>query len=195
MVDSTLLYHGTHGRYAKRIFDEGLHLMCSKPKLDFGPGFYTAVDYNLAVETACVRVGRYNMKVEDKRKQDIPVVLTFDFKEKNIFGLRMLEFPSQSEDWCRFVLANRINTTSIYSDYLHNRDGAYDIVRGPVADSKLSQVVLEIDKRELSLNEVPILVIQPQYGWDDQISFHSMRAISCLECIACDIIESKEGIL
>lgn len=109
------LYHGSNVRIEKPDF-----AFC-KPYKDFGKGFYLSAEKEQALDIARQRV-RTTQEGE-------PVVNAFMFDESLMTSgeLKVLTFEDYSEEWVKFVLANRdIHSPHPFHDY--------DIVYGPIAD-------------------------------------------------------------
>lgn len=109
------LYHGSNVRIEKPDF-----ALC-KPYKDFGKGFYLSAEKEQALDIAKQRV-RTTQEGE-------PTVNTFMFDESLMTSgeLKVLIFEDYSEEWVKFVLANRdIHSPHPFHDY--------DIVYGPIAD-------------------------------------------------------------
>lgn len=109
------LYHGSNVRIEKPDF-----AFC-KPYKDFGKGFYLSAEKEQALDIAWQRV-RTTQEGE-------PVVNAFMFDESLMTSgeLKVLTFEDYSEEWVKFVLANRdIHSPHPFHDY--------DIVYGPIAD-------------------------------------------------------------
>lgn len=147
-----ILYHGS---YLEIITPD---LKYSRDNVDFGHGFYTTPLYEQAVKWC----GKY------KRRGKNGVISQFHFNERNLNGLKVLEFNSYSEEWLDFILNCRrgMDTTD------------YDIVIGGVANDKVFNTVELffdglIDKKEAIRRlryEKPNL----------QICFRSEKALSHL---------------
>ena len=93
------LYHGTN-----KVFSE-IDLMASKPNKDFGRGFYLSPDYEQALNMARIKT--------EQQQEGEPIVMEFEVCETDMNTLRVLRFDEYSEDWAKFILANRNNPTSL----------------------------------------------------------------------------------
>ena len=118
-----------HGSYCK-IFKVDLNL--SKSHKDFGNGFYLTPDFQRAVMMANRSTTLNNI--------GSPEVNPFIFnKSRCPSEIKIKEFKTNNWEWAEFVMMNRDKTSS----FVHE----YDIVIGPVADSRVDPVI-EDYKRE-----------------------------------------------
>ena len=89
----------------------------SREKIDFGRGFYVTPVYEQAVKWA-------------ERFKDAggkAFLSIYDCDESLLDGLRLLDFPLHSGDWLDFIVSCRMG----------NDTGAYDVIRGGVANDKV----------------------------------------------------------
>ena len=108
-----ILYHGTY------LTVEHPDLKQSREDIDFGVGFYTTLDKNLASKWAC------NKK---------PSILNwYEFNEENY---KIKELKADRE-WLDFVSANRNQAFSKLP--FHKND--FDIIKGPIADDKMFEIL------------------------------------------------------
>ena len=156
-----ILYHGTNVAFDK------IDLLKSKPNKDFGRGFYLSALYEQALSMAEVKV--------EQLEYGQPIVLQYEVNEEDMKRLRVLEFDSYSEEWAKFILANRNNRMA---DAVHD----YDIVIGPIADDRVG---LQLWKYETQAIDLPTLVKNLQYmkGVTIQYFFGTERAINILKRI------------
>lgn len=113
------LYHGSN------MVIEHPDLARCKPYKDFGKGFYLSADKEQALALAKQRVR--------ETQEGEPILNTFSFDDSLMTSreLKVLSFDDYSEEWVKFVLANRdIHGTQPF----HN----YDIVYGPIADDSVT---------------------------------------------------------
>lgn len=119
-----ILYHGSNQLITK------IDLSKSKDFKDFGRGFYLTKDYKRAVAmaqrtTAIMGVGS-------------PEVSPFIFyPSKCPADVRIKKFDGRTAEWALFVLRNREKEQPI--TFKHE----YDIVIGPVADSRVDALLSE----------------------------------------------------
>ena len=119
-----ILYHGSN-----QIIDK-ISLLKSRPNKDFGRAFYLSDIFQQAEEMAL-----FKSEVEG----GMPVVSKFEFDE-NILkspSFRVLMFEEYSEEWARFVFANRDATNG---DAQHR----YDIVYGPIANDRVGRQIANL---------------------------------------------------
>lgn len=153
------LYHGTNIAFSE------IDLNKSKPNKDFGQGFYLSADYDQALNMA-------NIKTE-QQQQGKPVVIEFEVDDSQMNSLRILRFEDYSEEWAKFILANRASTTGKAT---HD----YDIVIGPIANDKVG---LQLWKYENQLIDLPTLVNKLRYmkGITIQYFFGTEKAVALLK--------------
>jgi hypothetical protein len=156
-----ILYHGTNVEFEK------IDLLKSKPNKDFGRGFYLSPLHEQAQAMAEVKV--------EQLEYGHPIVLQYEVNEEDMKELRILEFDSYSEEWAKFILANRNNKSA---EAVHG----YDIVKGPIADDRVG---LQLWKYETHAIDLPTLVKNLQYmkGITIQYFFGTERAINILNRI------------
>ena len=153
-----ILYHGTNVEFEK------IDLLKSKPNKDFGRGFYLSPFFEQAKDMAETKV--------EQLEYGNPIVFQYDVKEEDMADLRILRFDSYSEEWAKFILANRNNKSE---KAVHD----YDIVIGPIADDKVG---LQLWRYEIRSIDLPTLVRNLQYmkGVTIQYFFGTERAINIL---------------
>ena len=153
-----ILYHGTNVEFEK------IDLLKSKPNKDFGRGFYLSPFFEQAKDMAETKV--------EQLEYGNPIVFQYEVKEEDMADLRILRFDSYSEEWAKFILANRNNKSE---KAVHD----YDIVIGPIADDKVG---LQLWRYEIRSIDLPTLVRNLQYmkGVTIQYFFGTERAINML---------------
>lgn len=136
---------------------------------DFGKGFYTTTNYEQAARWA--RIKRDRMEVAKA------VVTIYEFDEDLLSSsvFNVMRYKGATEEWLRFVVNNRRNTTS------HN----YDMVMGPVANDNLYATITMYEKGDLS-TEAAIVQLRTHTLFD-QLSFHTKKAVKMLRVV--EIIE------
>lgn len=153
------LYHGSNTQ-----IDE-IDISRCKPNKDFGRGFYLTDIEQQALDMAYRRT---NIMGTGK-----PTVTAFLFDEKHLTdgSLRVLQFDKPSQEWARFILANRNSRKTGYSH-------GYDVVIGPIADDG---VVLQLDLFTEGLITIDELVRRLTYRrLNRQYYFGTSAAISLL---------------
>lgn len=126
------LYHGSN------IKIDIPDLAHSKPNKDFGRGFYLSADRQQALDMAVQKV--------NQTREGRAEVSEFLFDETVMQSglLRVLVFDDYSEEWARFVLANRTRGE------LASPHG-YDIVYGPIADDGVTYQLRRYEGGVISL--------------------------------------------
>lgn len=152
------LYHGTNMDF------ETIDLMKSKPNKDFGKGFYLSPAYDQALNMAQIKT--------EQLQDGAPVVMEYEIDENAMNTLNILRFNEYSEEWAKFILANRRNDTD---SPIHN----YDIVVGPIANDRVG---VQLWKFENQLIDLPTLVNKLKYmkGITIQYFFGTSKALSLL---------------
>lgn len=155
------LYHGTN------IDFDRIDLLKSKPNKDFGRGFYLSAEYEQALSMAQAKV--------ELLETGVPVVQTYIVDEQVWESLRVLRFENYSEEWAKFILQNRNNTSDMPTH-------EYDVVIGPIANDRVG---LQLWKYETQSIDLPTLVRNLQYmkGITIQYFFGTERAITSLQRI------------
>ena len=149
------LYHGTNVKFSEIDFS------MSKPKRDFGKGFYTTTIFEQAEKWANNQFARYG--------GDGKFVKVFEYTP--VDNLNILTFKSMSKDWLEFVRENRTQSQDFN---IHD----YDIVCGPVANDNTMRTIAfyiaGIYTAEQAIEQLSYFKVNDQY------SFHSEKALSCL---------------
>lgn len=155
------LYHGSD------TFIEVPDLNKCKPFKDFGKGFYLSADRKQA-ESLAVQRCRQTLK-------DVPVVNEFLFDDLVMTSgeLKVLCFKDYSEDWVRFVLANR----DMYAAHpVHD----YDIVYGPIADDSVTFQLRRFQRGVIRTIDELISELRYDKGITFQYYFGTPRALKKL---------------
>lgn len=145
-----LLYHGTLELHVPSLL-RGIDLRHSRPRVDFGSGFYTTTNRQQAWELALARAAQ--------RTGNAPALVRFSVSRDALADLRCLSFvrgDPAADDFWSFVDHQRSGRGSHGS---REGGGWYDVVVGPVA--------LDWRARRIRRN-------------GDQLSFHTARAIAPL---------------
>jgi len=156
------LYHGSNIEITE------IDLTKSKPNKDFGRGFYLSADYKQALEMA---------EAKTRLSKGFPVVSTFEFNERILDSgfLKVKTFYKYSEEWARFILANRKNNGD---NNIHD----YDIVIGPIANDKVGVQIRRYLESEITLKTF-IQKLKYMKGITIQYFFSTERAIKELHKI------------
>lgn len=116
------LYHGSNQLVTQ------IDLSKSKDFKDFGRGFYMTRDYGRAVAMA-----QRTATIEAKGSPEVVPYLFYP--EKCPADISICEFKGRTAEWALFVLNNRDKQRC--TPFVHN----YDIVIGPVADSRVDALL------------------------------------------------------
>ena len=155
------LFHGTNIHFEK------IDLSISKPNKDFGQGFYLSPCYEQALNMAKIKV--------EQLQEGVPLVMTYELNEAALAKLNVKRFDEYTEEWAKFILANRNNKTNTP---VHS----YDIVIGPIADDRVG---VQLWKYENQLIDLPTLVNKLKYmkGITIQYFFGTEDALNILKRI------------
>lgn len=128
-----ILYHGTN----VDIVD--IDLLKSKPNKDFGRGFYLTEIFSQAMDMAKIKT--------DQLEYGSPLVMTYELDEQCLIdgSLSVKRFKDYSEEWAKFILANRNNPTS---ECIHT----YDVVIGPIADDRVGVQLWKYNNQMIDLS-------------------------------------------
>lgn len=185
-----ILYHGTILQYALNICENGIDLTKSKNFLDFGKGFYTTSDYNMAKNMA-FRVSLHKEKIMGVKKV-FPTVISFEYEENVELNYKI--FKQENIDWAKFVLANRLTTNIAHELGLtdNNYDFKYDIIMGGTADGNIATIAsnlrygrMKADEYILNLSD---FLKENGSSYGTQIVFCTLKSLGCIKYKKCDII-------
>lgn len=155
-----ILYHGSNLSFQTIDLHKGL------PAKDFGQGFYMTDSLECAWKTARQRVARLG---------GVPKVMVFEFDAALAPVLKVREFPKPDREWALFVRANRREDFAAVD---HNRDYRYDIVKGPIANDKLSLLFRLYERDIITVDEFAHrMQFKELYA---QYSFHTAKALAAL---------------
>lgn len=135
--------------------------------LDYGKGFYLTSSYEQAEKW-----------VKSKLKGDKThgYVNAYQYDPSLESSLSVLDFPTASDEWVDFVMANRTD-----KNYTHD----YDIVKGPVANDNV-YAAFALYEGGL-FNKEQLIVELKTYKLVNQILLHTERALPTIS-----FIEAKE---
>lgn len=149
------VYHGCDDQSAQNIISSGVNLTFCKPLTDFGQGFYTTTNLNQAKSWANMRIKRIPLR---RSGITISTVLKFDI-DRDLLAQREILFfiieGGTNSDYWNFVGHCR-NTSPAQHNLKYGRN--YDVVAGLVS----------LWPQRLLIKDC------------DQISFHTLRALSLL---------------
>lgn len=152
------LYHGSN----MRVTD--IDLLKSRPAKDFGRAFYLSADREQAVDMGRFKVDTFGGEV---------VVNEFEFDENALAELNYLRFEEYTEEWAKFVLANR-ETDECAHDY--------DVVYGPIANDRIGRQIFNFHSGYI---DFPTFLKRIQYpeGITSQWAFCTERSIKSLRSL------------
>lgn len=112
-----ILYHGSNQDIKE------IDLTKTRPNKDFGQGFYLTADKEQAMQMAKQKV---------VQSGGTPTVNVYEFDENHLSDneLNIKIFEGYTEEWARFILANRNRESKTK---IHD----FDIVIGAIADDKV----------------------------------------------------------
>lgn len=135
----------------------------SRKYLDFGKGFYTTTNGEMAKRWATIKMEReYSNEgyVNFYENKEFPP----EFKVKH--------FTSMDEEWLDFIINNR-NDLAFHHDY--------DVVIGPTADLDVVKIIQDYEQGIENKKQTLDKLKTKQVG--TQISFHTERAVKHLKYI------------
>lgn len=139
-------------------------------KLDYGEGFYTTTSEKQAKEWVERRMLENNCIYG--------YINIYEFDNEKLAVLKSLLFPEPTEEWAKFVMANRTQ-----KGFSHD----YDIVYGPVANDR---VYFQFGLYESGAISVETLIRELKtYKLVDQYLFHTEKALTSLHFIKSTKIE------
>ena len=131
---------------------------------DFSWGFYCTKDYKQAERWAL-------------RREGTPIINKYQLNIKE--NLKVLKFEQMNDEWLDFIAACR-------SGEIHD----YDIVEGPMADDTVWNYVNDYLNEVISRKQFWVLA-EFKYP-THQISFHTIKALDCLEFKGSEALDDKE---
>ncbi len=158
-----VLYHGTDMTSALSIIYDGIDLTKSKPRLDFGNGFYLGDDYAAAKKWAT------------RFPNIVGVVLAYSMSFE---GLKIKIFDSASKEWGEEVFANRFNHKTKSSDI--------DCIIGPIADGRMQFLLQKVDDKRMSKQQF-IEAITPMIP-SVQYVMKTTKAVQNLKLLRKDVL-------
>lgn len=134
-------------------------------RTDFGKGFYTTTDLEQAKRWSGIKKKR--LEKGNRIKQYVNI---YEYTENN--NLNILNFEEATEEWLKFVYKNRQSEGLIHE---------YDIVKGPVANDNLYQVLVGYENGTYNIEET--IKRLKTYLFSNQVSFHTNEALNCIKYI------------
>lgn len=154
-----ILYHGSNQDIKE------IDLTKTRPNKDFGQGFYLTADEEQAMQMAKQKV---------VQSGGTPTVNVYEFDENHLSDneLNIKIFEGNTEEWAKFILANRNRESKTK---IHD----FDIVIGAIADDKVGVQLFRYMKKYIDL---PTLVKNLQFvRLTTQYYFGTERAIKLLK--------------
>lgn len=89
------------------------------------------------------------------------------------------------------------NILSICNIVEHNQDGKYDVCVGEIADGSVVNIAYEVNNGIIKPEDVDYSNFLKDSGevYPQQYSFHTLKAISCVNVLSCGIIKNKQKYL
>ena len=153
-----ILYHGSTEKVSYPEIRRPLRT------LDYGSGFYATTSYGPAERWVHRRM-RENLV-------DIGYINQYEFDLKAMQTLKTLSFPTPTEEWVDFVMANRMQ-----EDFIHD----FDIVYGPVANDHVYTAFALYEGRVIS--KQALIAELRTYTLVDQYLFHTERSLESINFI------------
>lgn len=207
------VYHGTTLTSAEAILKDGIRLDKGDPHTDNGQGFYTTENKAFAEarakQAAKKELNQLKKKYPNSRwgfrrmmalqKKVKPAVIKLILLIDDP-GLSVKKFNGCSEEWQRFIFANRISDKKFaeweINTFPHNRDQKYDVVIDETADTGVSSLISQAEfySDGTDLDDYTSQIgIPSTTEWGTQISFHTQKALdTCIkEKELCPLNESS----
>ena len=134
-------------------------------RTDFGKGFYTTTD--LKKDKKGYGIKKKRLEKGNRIKQYVNI---YEYTENN--NLNILNFEEATEEWLKFVYKNRQSEGLIHE---------YDIVKGPVANDNLYQVLVGYENGTYNIEET--IKRLKTYLLSNQVSFYTNEALNCIKYI------------
>ena len=186
------LYHGTDLSSGSNIIASGIDLNRGKPYADFGKGFYTTPDRKHALLCA---MRTYKRKFHKLPEANLLSVIKINCDITNP-SLNIKAFTSPDENWCRFIINNRIDLEILMQNHTqeHNKLGRYDLCYGEIADGNVVNLAWKINRRIISLTDIDYKVYADKISgiYPIQYSFHTKMALHSIQNIYEEKISSAD---
>ncbi|WP_282804613.1 DUF3990 domain-containing protein [Clostridium tetani] len=158
-----ILYHGSN------VIVKDPKVIKANRTLDFGYGFYTTTSKEQAWKWAKIKQRR-----ENTNKGIVSIYeIKDDLFSENILNIKV--FNGANNDWLEFVLDNRMK-----EEFTHN----FDIVKGSVADDRVYACLNAFENKFMDF-QTAIKELRT-YKLNDQISFHTEKALTYLKFLDCE---------
>lgn len=152
-TNEMILFHGTVFEFDHVVLGK------SHNRRDFGTGFYTTILEQQAKEWG------YRLSLREQKK----VYYVYEYIFQASDALRIKRFDSLDMEWLEFIKENRSKGGLQHS---------YDVVIGPVADDNTMETVQLYIAGILSAKEAADRLRYNKVN--NQVSFHTEKALSCL---------------
>lgn len=181
------VYHGTISICAENIIKNGIILQRGKPKVDFGQGFYTTKSYKFARDTARNKAEKTNMHYGEECVT--PMILKYNINEELLEDLSVLRFDKEDIKWAQFIINNRngFGYMNSVGSHFHNLKQKFDVVIGGIADNQISLLAKELNSLGEKVTDIDLCNMKYPYH-TNQISFHTVKGLACIQLVDCDII-------
>lgn len=136
----------------------------SNRSLDYGNGFYATTSFDQAEKWV-----RRKMREDNQHKGYVNV---YELDTQSLKDYNTLSFPTPSEEWVDFVMANRTQ-----EDFTHD----YDIVYVPVANDHVYAAFALYEGHVIS--KQALIAELRTYTLVDQYLFHSARSLNSIRFI------------
>lgn len=170
-------FHGTTSNHVNSLkAGIDLNIKFANQYPDFGKGFYVTTQEDQANIQANRKTNMFNKPLLKKGLSDLvyPVVAEYELRIEEQHINKCKVFDSPDEEWCNFILSNRLNES--YGD-LNNLNQNLFLVFGPLADGSPNIGVLLSDFQQGKITHKQILQrIKPFYvgkNYQDQLSVHT----------------------
>ncbi|HEU4962616.1 MAG TPA: DUF3990 domain-containing protein [Bacilli bacterium] len=180
METFSICYHGTLRTHAESIMSR-VNVKAGRLFTDFGQGFYLTTNYEQAKRWAVAKA-RYRSHA-DGRADEAPVVVKIRLDTISLHQLSGCTFEVPNDRWAEFVYNCRKHGKA--NTLFHN----YDFVCGPLADGKFLPLFNKYDANRITFEEFHA-GIKPINRDHNQLSLHTMEAISCIHQMEVERIET-----
>ncbi len=185
-------YHGTNVSSAIDICERGVDFSKSKKELDFGIGFYLTDDEAVARRRAFQKTEVFN---RIHKSNEYPALVSAIMETDLLTHMRVRVFEYCNDEWVRFVMANRLPKDYLIAHNVldHNLDGRYDIVRGSIADSDISELAHHINNGDMDISEISVYDALTYDGktLGEQLSLHTIQSTGCIKMMTYEIISGR----
>jgi hypothetical protein len=186
----SLVYHGTTTEHLLSLKNINFE-KCNK-FTDFGIGFYTTSNYSQAYSFANMKAKEHNtyeynikLKCPDYNINLVkPIVFAYSININKLSRMNGYIFHKPDKKWAEFIYNNRLEDIKI-SDF-YNTNKKYDFCYGYMGDSIIVPLLLDIRNGKIGFNEF-YKKIQPFDKNQNQLSFHTYKALNCIKNINVNI--------